>query len=1081
MTVSSALLDARVGGFRLTQVVREDASGPVYQAVDAAGVRALVRALDPAAAPERLGCDLLALQALEHPRVASVLAVDEAAGRVLYAIEDRGRLTLADAVRGGRPLEERELIWLARELLAGLAAMHAVGLVHGGLGAQSIVLGPDGPAIVDLDWSARAGDAPDDGPSLADDVAALGRVLAFAATGAPADRGLGDRAPWLRRRVSGLIDALGADPARRPDAAAAARLFAQIARDAGLDDGQPPSLDELLETRAREVAGPAPALPLGRFGRYLLLEEVARGGMGVVYRARHADFERVFALKVMLEGALADETARRRFLREAEAAAALQHPSIVRVHDFGEVDGRAYIAMDFTEGCPLGDLLAASGAALEELLRVFLHVVRAVHYAHSRGIVHRDLKPDNILVDLQGCPRILDFGVAKRLGDGAGDTMAGELVGTPAYMSPEQAEARHDDIDTRSDVYSLGVTLFELVTGGRLPFEGHTVTDTLTRILLDEAPAPSAVRPGVPWELDAIVLKALEKPRERRYQSAAELAHDLERFLGGLPIRARQARASYRARKWLQRNWRATMVCALVSLAVGSSLLADRLRRRAEVAALVARGEAALTRQDAAGAHALFLQALALAPGHMAAGVGRERAERLREEVARLERTRQARAHAARLAGAGEAHLAAGRLERARAAFEQAVALDEHPAAARAGLARVARELAVREATERLASQQARDEALARQHEDDGQAHLAAGDFRRAQASFIRAVAFGSTRGEELLRLAEDGLLRERVAQVQQEVTRRDALEAARLRDEARAAARQGALDDARTLLLQALAFDGRDEGALEALVEVDRLVREREARADRAARLGQSRELLERAREAHARGRQRYRDGDPVDLVRDAYLDALEAFDRVLFVAPDDLAARAEKARVTRELAVVLRDDGQHALSEFVLRFGGLEAGVRVGPADLPTDPHLAVIEADRVSVRRAFGGNVRFLPTRAFDGLRERVRARGDRWRVTVLVRSEPTASIPPALHCRGLWVRLEDRQARTISPTVRVDFSGGPYPRLITVDAGGRAVAPFERSRGLDGAAYVARVEEAVMALIDEAEARRPTPPR
>ncbi|MBX3471259.1 MAG: protein kinase [Planctomycetes bacterium] len=1072
--------DARVGGFRLVQVLGEGAAGPDYEAVDAAGVRALVRALDPAAATERVGCDLLGLQALEHPRVASVLAIEEVDGRLLYALEDRGRLTLADAVRRGRPFDERELVWLARELLAGLAAMHAVGLVHGGLGAQSIVLGPDGPAIVDLDWTARASDDPDGAPAPADDVAALGRVLAFAATGAPADRQLGDRAPWLRRRVSGLVDALGADAARRPSAEAAARLFAQIARDAGLDDGHPSTLNDLLETRALRAAAPGPGLPLGRFGRYLLLEEVARGGMGVVYRARHADFERVFALKVMLEGALADELARRRFLREAEAAAALQHPSIVRVHDFGEVDGRAYIAMDFTEGCPLQELYTAAGAALDELLRVFLHVVRAVHYAHARGIVHRDLKPDNILVDLQGCPRILDFGVAKRLGAaGAGDTLAGELVGTPAYMSPEQAEARHDDIDTRSDVYSLGVTLFELVTGGRLPFEGQSVTDTLTRLLLDEPPPPSALRPGLPWELDAIVLKALEKPRERRYQSAAELAQDLERYLGGLPIRARQARLSYRARKWLGRNWQPVIAGLLVALALAGGLTADRLRRRAEVAALVARGEAALEQRDAAGATALFLQALAVAPGDMAAGVGRERAERLKDELARQERKGAARAEATRLAEQGEAHLAAGRLDRARAAFEQAVTFDEHPPAARDGLARVARELAVREAAERLASQQARDEALARQHEEDGQGHLAAGDFRRAQASFIRAVAFGSRRGEELLRLAEDGLLRERVVQVRDEVARRDAAEAARLREEARAAARQGELDDARTLLLQALAFDGRDEAALEALVEVDRLVREREARADRTARLGRSRDLLEVAREAHARGRQRYRDGEPVALVRDAYLDALEAFDRVLFVAPDDLAARTDKSRVTRELAVVLRDDGQHALSEFVLRFGGLEPGVRVGPADLPADPHLAVVEADRVHVRRAFGGQVRFLPTRAFDPLRERVRARGDRWRVSVLVRSSPTASIPPALHCLGLWVRLEDRLARTISPTARIDFSGGPYARLVTVDAGGRSVAPFERSRGLDAAPYVARVEEVVMRLIDEAEARRPGP--
>jgi serine/threonine protein kinase len=1076
-----------VDGHRLEQVLREAPSGTLYAAVDAAGAPVLLRVLDPAASTrpaqrERIACDLLALQALEHPRLARVLAVGEHEGRTFYVLEERGRRTLADAVRRGAPLEEPELIWLARELAAGLAALHEVGLVHGGLGAQSIALGADGPAIVDVDWCARGAlTESGDGPSVEDDVAALGRVLAFAATGAPGEGELADRAPWLSKRFAGLVDALGAPARRRAGATKAARLFAQIAREMGLADAPPARLIELAaapQVEAAPIGGPGGELPLGRFGRYLLLSEVARGGMGVVYRARHADFERVFALKVMRADALASDSARRRFLREAEAAAALEHPAIVRVHDCGEVDGRAYIAMDFTEGCPLSEVYRAPDATLEQLLRLVQQVVRAVHYAHSRGIVHRDLKPENLLVDLQGAAHILDFGVAKRLG-GSSDTMAGELVGTPAYMAPEQAEARHNDIDTRSDVYSLGATLFEVVTRGRLPFEGRTVTDTLTRILLEDPQPPSALRPDVPWEVDAIVLKALEKRRERRYQSAAELADDLERFLEGAPIRARQASRGYRARKWIARRWQRVAVAALMCAGLVFTAAAGEVKRRAEVASLVARGEAALDRRDAPGAQACFLQALSLSPDDMAAAVGHERAARLLEGLVKEQRDLQQRAQAARLLAEGDARLAAGDLDAARMSFEQAVAFGggERPLAAQEGLARVAHLLAEREAASRLESQRARDAALALQHEADGQRHLERGDFRAAQQASIKAIAFGSARGEDLLHRAEEGLLAERLRQVQDEVDKRDAAEAARLANEARAALDQGGLDLARTLFLQVLAFDGTNERALEGLVEVDRHARARQAREEREERMGRAGDLLARAREAHARGRLHYREGEDSSVVRASYFDALERYDRTLTVAPDHTDARQERTLVAREAAVILRDEGQYELAELVLRFAGTGVTEVVGPADLPTDPHLVVVEADRINVRRAFGGVVRFQATRAFDRLRERVRARGDRFRVVIQVRSEPTATLPPTIVCRALWVRIEDKVANTVSPMIKVDLLGGPYTRLVTVDSRGRIVAPFDRAMHLDAASCVAQVETAVMEhLTKHTEKRR-----
>ncbi|MBX3470372.1 MAG: protein kinase [Planctomycetes bacterium] len=1100
---------AVLGEFRLRRLLGQGPLGELYAAERAEdGARVLLRVLaDQVTARAdlraRVGRDLAALQGVEHPAVARLLELGEERGHVFYGLADPGDLSLGDLVRRGRPLDERELVWLGAGVAAGLGALHAANLPHGSLAPHTVLVTPRGPVVVDLAWTCRlrepsgeaeAGDAPP--PSVAHDLRALGLLLVLAGTGDPAARAL---PAGTSPRLAGLVELLLGPAARRPPAEKVARLFAQLAKVAEVEGGAPASLVGLIEqVAAGQTTGPLDAAAgpaLGRFGRYVLLEELGRGGMGVVYKARHAELERYFALKVMLAGALADDTARRRFLHEAEAAATLDHPAVVRVHDCGVVDGRAYMAMDLMAGTPLSELYRDPAWTLPALLGLFVEVLRGVHYAHSRGIVHRDLKPENVLVDAEGKPHILDFGVAKRVGEASGLlTIQGELVGTPAYMPPEQAEGRGNDIDTRSDVYALGASLFEVVTRGRRPFEGKTVTDVLTRILLEEPPAPGALAPGLPWEVDAIVLKALEKQRERRYQSAAEMAEDIQRFLGGLPIRARQATFGYKARKWLARRWPAVVAgAAALSLAVGGAAVvvagrradaaaeaarvaAEATRVAAEVRRLVEEGDAALGQDDPQLAIERYAQALALEPDHVAASVGRERAVgQVKDAEARARRAR-AREQAEAFARDAAAQEAAGDLQAARVAFEKAMAFEDPPPAARTGLLRVAQALAVREAQDRTDELQRRDLRRAADHEAAGDAHLAAGRLRDAQAAFLQAMGFGSERAPGRLRQVEEALLAERMEQVQEEVRARAAAEAERLAKEGLAALDRDDLDGARRAFVQALGFDGNSAAAQQGLVEVERLRRADQERQERAGRLAQADEQARQARQALERGRAQFRDGEDVEVVRESYFLALEGYDRALSFVPDHARARAEKAAVAREVSAILREEGRYELADFLLRMSGVEAGAAAAPPELPADPHLVVVEADKVNIRRAYGGVVRFQATRVFDPLREQVRARGGgRYRVVIQVRSEPTASIPPLVHAKGLWVRLEDKVANTISRTERVDFQGGPFARLVTVDAHGRIVAAWERSRDLPAQRYIAEVEAVVRRLLAEVEGR------
>ncbi|NMO22742.1 serine/threonine protein kinase [Pyxidicoccus fallax] len=356
------------------------------------------------------------------------------------------------------------------------------------------------------------------------------------------------------------------------------------------------------ESTGNTLLPPSASRLPARFGEYELLERIARGGMGVVFKARHVRLQRVVALKMIVDGAMASELDVHRFHAETEAAARLEHPNIVPIYEVGEHEGHPYFTMRLMEGGSLADHAQRLRGEPRQAARLMAAVARAVHHGHQHGILHRDLKPPNILLDAEGRPHVGDFGVAKHI-EKDGPTRTGTVVGTPAYMAPEQAAGTARALTVAADVYSLGAILYELLSG-RPPFVGDSPAHVLQQVQESE-PAPlRTLAPGVDRDLETLCHKCLEKQPARRYASAEELAKELERYARGEPIVARPLGRTARTWRWFRRHpvlagALAVVAWLLMTTAAGALHVAhgQLQARRAEV--LAANTQAALT---AAGA-----------------------------------------------------------------------------------------------------------------------------------------------------------------------------------------------------------------------------------------------------------------------------------------------------------------------------------------------------------------------------------------------------------------------------------------------------------------------------------------------
>jgi serine/threonine-protein kinase len=401
----------------------------------------------------------------------------------------------------------------------------------------------------------------------------------------------------LNELIAGYLQAVDAgekpDPsewlARHPEHAESLRSFFaaqhEVEQVVGpVHDTGPYEITEERRPGSMEVGLPEePRLPR-TFGSYELTEELGRGGMGIVYTARDLRLNRLVALKMLRFGHLATPTQRERLQAEAGATAALDHPHIVPVYEVGEEQGQCYLTMKRIEGVSLARRITESRPDCRTAAQLVASIARAVHHVHERGLVHRDLKPSNVLLDAAGQPHVTDLGLSRWLDGEEGLTSTGAIVGTPAYMAPEQALGSRE-LSRAVDIHALGAILYELLTG-RAPFQGATDYDVLRQVVSAGPVPPSRLGAKVPRDLEAICLKCLEKEPRDRYLTAAGLAEDLKRWLDGGRIKGRPVGRLTRAWRWQQRNRMLALLLVLTTGVAGLHLAVQIWNKGAEERAI---------------------------------------------------------------------------------------------------------------------------------------------------------------------------------------------------------------------------------------------------------------------------------------------------------------------------------------------------------------------------------------------------------------------------------------------------------------------------------------------------------------
>ncbi len=436
-----------------------------------------------------------------------------------------------------------------------------------------------------------------------------------------------------------------------------------------------------------EAAQRAMRNPKNQFGKYWLVKELGRGGMGAVYQAWDTSLNRMVAIKVLLTQRSQDEV--ERFLREAQTAANLRHPNIIGIYETGKQDGRFFISMEYIEG----DQLGSDRLPIRKACDIVRTVALALDIAHQKDIIHRDIKPQNIMLDKKGIPHVMDFGLAKSLSAESAITVTGTIIGTPSYMPPEQAEGKIHRLDRRVDIYSLGAVLYELLTG-RPPFKGATPVETLKQVLDDDPMPPSKINPAVPRDVENIVLKCLEKDRANRYQTAAALGRDLSRYLEGEAVSARSMNVVERAAKKVKRNkaiYAAAAVLVVVPVIAVLLYLSSSSQRAGEVDQHFTTASDLFKAKKYVAAKAEFTAAMALddtdprlaawikkcddaiaelkkAADEATAAAGKEAAEKKRREA-------QVRKEFDDRIQAGDARVAAKDWESARVEYEKALSV----------------------------------------------------------------------------------------------------------------------------------------------------------------------------------------------------------------------------------------------------------------------------------------------------------------------------------------------------------------------------------------------------------------------